>query len=98
MPAQSSLRQGVSKSWNGYSVTPTQEFQMDDFRARIEKLSPKRLALLALELQAKLERLQNEPIAIVGMGCRIPGAEPGLDGFWRLLEEGRDAISQVPAE
>ena len=73
---------------------------MDNLRARIEKLSPKRLALLALELQDRvdeLERQQNEPIAIIGMGCRVPGPGSGLEGFWRLLEEGGDAISEIPA-
>lgn len=74
---------------------------MDNFRTRIEKLSPKRLALLALELQSKiedLERERNEPIAIIGMGCRVPGAEPGLDGFWSLLEDGRDVVTEIPVE
>ncbi|MGC2638170.1 MAG: polyketide synthase, partial [Acidobacteriaceae bacterium] len=73
----------------------------DDFRQRIEKLSPKRLALLALEMHAKLqhvERQQNEPIAIVGMGCRIPGAEAGPEAFWELLRKGSDAIGEVPSE
>ncbi len=74
---------------------------MDDFRTRIEKLSPKRLALLAMELQSRiddLERQRSEPIAIIGMACRVPGADAGLDGFWRLLEEGRDAITEIPPE
>ena len=33
----------------------------------------------------------NEPIAIIGMGCRYPQA-PTVDAFWRLLVEGGDAI------
>ncbi|MBX6746343.1 MAG: polyketide synthase, partial [Acetobacteraceae bacterium] len=36
-------------------------------------------------------------IAIVGAACRLPGA-PDLDAYWRLLEEGRDAVGTVPAE
>ena len=74
---------------------------MDDLRTRIEKLSPKRLALLALELQSRidnLERQRTEPIAIIGMACRVPGADAGLDGFWCLLEEGRNAITEIPPE
>ncbi|HEX4038892.1 MAG TPA: SDR family NAD(P)-dependent oxidoreductase [Acidobacteriaceae bacterium] len=74
---------------------------MDDFRARIEKLSPKRLALLALELQerlAQLEEQQKEPIAIIGMGCRVPGGGNGLEEFWRILAEGRDVIREIPPE
>lgn len=36
-------------------------------------------------------------IAIVGAACRLPGA-PDLDAYWRLLEEGRDAVGIMPAE
>jgi acyl transferase domain-containing protein/acyl-CoA synthetase (AMP-forming)/AMP-acid ligase II/NADPH:quinone reductase-like Zn-dependent oxidoreductase/acyl carrier protein len=38
-----------------------------------------------------------EPIAIVGLGCRFPGA-PDPEAFWTLLREGRDAISEVPRD
>ena len=37
------------------------------------------------------------PVAVVGMSARLPGA-PDLRAFWRLLQEGRDAVDQVPAE
>ena len=36
-----------------------------------------------------------EPIAIVGMACRFPGA-PDVDAYWELLAGGVDAISEVP--
>ncbi|BCA96656.1 hypothetical protein TUM19329_30170 [Legionella antarctica] len=35
-------------------------------------------------------------IAVVGMGCKLPGAD-NIDEFWQLLEEGVDAISDIPA-
>jgi acyl-CoA synthetase (AMP-forming)/AMP-acid ligase II/acyl carrier protein len=38
-----------------------------------------------------------EPIAIVGLGCRFPGA-PDPDAFWSLLRSGGDAIREVPAD
>jgi acyl transferase domain-containing protein/acyl carrier protein len=41
--------------------------------------------------------LEHDPIAIVGMSCRFPGA-PSLEAFWELLVAGRDAISEVPRE
>ncbi|MCY4640538.1 MAG: SDR family NAD(P)-dependent oxidoreductase [Chloroflexi bacterium] len=35
----------------------------------------------------------DEPVAIVGMACRFPGADD-IDSFWRLLEDGRSAVSE----
>jgi acyl transferase domain-containing protein len=51
-------------------------------------------------LEGKLKTAQNqykEAIAIVGMGCRFPGAEAGLSAYLDLLREGRDAITPMPA-
>ncbi|MFI7013767.1 acyltransferase domain-containing protein [Streptomyces sp. NPDC050164] len=39
-----------------------------------------------------------EPVAVVGVGCRLPGAVHGPDGYWRLLSEGVDAIRRVPED
>ncbi len=36
---------------------------------------------------------RGEPIAIIGMACKFPGA-PDLDAFWRLLVEGRNAVTE----
>ncbi|HEY2577786.1 MAG TPA: amino acid adenylation domain-containing protein [Streptosporangiaceae bacterium] len=41
--------------------------------------------------------LPAEDIAIIGIAGRYPQAE-NLDEFWRLLEEGRDCITQFPAD
>ncbi|MFI6134240.1 type I polyketide synthase, partial [Micromonospora sp. NPDC051141] len=40
----------------------------------------------------------DEPVAIVGMGCRYPGGVDDPDGFWRLLVEGVDAVEGFPAD
>ena len=40
---------------------------------------------------------RNEPIAIIGIGCRFPGANDPT-AFWRLLRDGVDAIGEVPAD
>ncbi len=74
---------------------------MKDFLQRIENLSPKHLLLLALDQQKrleKLERAQQEPVAIVGIGCRFPGGAYGPDAFWQLLAESRDAITEIPSD
>jgi acyl transferase domain-containing protein/thioesterase domain-containing protein/acyl carrier protein/ubiquinone/menaquinone biosynthesis C-methylase UbiE len=39
----------------------------------------------------------GEPVAIIGMSGRFPQADD-LDAFWRNLSEGRDCISEVPAD
>ncbi|WP_433325198.1 beta-ketoacyl synthase N-terminal-like domain-containing protein [Spirillospora sp. CA-294931] len=39
-----------------------------------------------------------EPIAIVGIGCRLPGGVHGPAGFWRLLSERTDTTGEVPAD
>ncbi|MGW4517752.1 type I polyketide synthase, partial [Streptomyces sp. NPDC004393] len=54
------------------------------------------------ELEHEVARARSaaegrEPVAIVGMGCRFPGAG-SPDAYWRLLAEGRAAITEVPAD
>jgi acyl transferase domain-containing protein len=61
-----------------------------------------RRALAALsELRGKfesLERTRTEPIAIVGIGVRYPGAVDSPTGLWDLLQQGRDAVVEVSPE
>ena len=38
-----------------------------------------------------------QPIAIIGASCRFPGAT-GLEEFWQLLREGRNAVGMVPKD
>src|SRR5262245_66327460 len=45
--------------------------------------------------QAALERSRREPIALIGMGCRFPGGAHNPAAYWRLLEEGRDAVTSL---
>ncbi|MGW5354304.1 SDR family NAD(P)-dependent oxidoreductase [Streptomyces sp. NPDC004031] len=40
----------------------------------------------------------DEPMAIVGMSCRLPGGVSTPDEYWRLLAEGRDAVTGFPAD
>ena len=57
-------------------------------------------ALVIRELRERLDQAaqaSGEPIAVIGMACRFPGAD-GPDGFWRLLNDGADAITGIPPE
>ncbi|MCY1071297.1 type I polyketide synthase [Nannocystis sp. RBIL2] len=66
------------------------------------ELSPLKQALLALErLQARvdeLERGRSEPVAIVGVGCRLPAGIDDPDALWQLLRAGGTTRVEVPAE
>jgi acyl transferase domain-containing protein len=42
--------------------------------------------------------IPHEPIALVGIGCRFPGGANDPEAFWKLLEEGVDAVTEVPAD
>jgi acyl transferase domain-containing protein len=67
----------------------------------LEQLSPVKRALLELrELRAQvhaLESARREPLAVIGIGCRVPGAN-GPDELFEMLRAGTDAIREVPAD
>ncbi|WP_394621992.1 SDR family NAD(P)-dependent oxidoreductase [Lentzea sp. JNUCC 0626] len=41
-------------------------------------------------------RVEGEPVAIIGIGCRYPGGVHGPEDLWRLLRDGRDAMGPFP--
>ena len=65
-------------------------------------LTPLQNAVYLLkQAQARLaayEYAQAEPIAVVGMGCRFPGAADSPEAFWQLLSQGVDAVEEVPRQ
>ncbi|MGW1826053.1 SDR family NAD(P)-dependent oxidoreductase, partial [Streptomyces eurythermus] len=40
----------------------------------------------------------DEPIAVIGMGCRYPGGVGTPDDLWRLVADGVDAVGDFPAD
>jgi thioester reductase-like protein len=53
------------------------------------------------DLRARLqeaERVRTEPIAIVGIGCRLPGGVNDPENYWQLLSSGVDGTRDIPAD
>nr|WP_233261551.1 type I polyketide synthase [Vitiosangium sp. GDMCC 1.1324] len=76
-------------------------------RPNIEALA--RFVLEALSLETKGESAPlvanrpagdaaEEPIAIVGVGCRLPGGVVDLEGLWTLLDSAKDTVGEFPAD
>ncbi len=59
------------------------------------------VAALSDDKRAQLRRLLDDSragIAVVGAGCRLPGGVDSPEAFWRLLDDGVDAIGPVPTD
>jgi myxalamid-type polyketide synthase MxaE and MxaD len=75
---------------------------MSEQSQRLAGLSEKQRKALELMAKAKAQQsaarpAQREPIAVVGLACRLPGA-PNAAAYWKLLRDGVDAIREVPPE
>lgn len=81
---------GALQDWLGRSVSPTLVYDYPTIDALAAHLSGEQLAAAAPSRVPSAE-----PIAIVGIGCRFPGAR-GPEAFWNLLRDGVDAVAPVP--
>jgi len=65
--------------------------QIDEFVEQLTKnLPPEKLQYVAAALQ------RREPIAVVGMACRLPGKVSSPLEFWSKVRDGYDAVTTVP--
>ncbi|MFD7668473.1 type I polyketide synthase [Streptomyces sp. NPDC059788] len=46
----------------------------------------------------ELEERSHEPLAVVGMGCRLPGGVGGPEGLWDVVVGGVDVVSGFPGD
>ncbi|WP_445250265.1 beta-ketoacyl synthase N-terminal-like domain-containing protein [Microcoleus sp. OTE_8_concoct_300] len=96
---------GELGDWLGASLSPTLVYDYPTIEALVPHLVEE-LATSADSLDVNaLEETETEPkdakpsdsaVAIIGLGCRFPGAKDAT-AFWELLRDGVDAITEVPA-
>ncbi|VWC73723.1 beta-ketoacyl synthase N-terminal-like domain-containing protein [Burkholderia contaminans] len=79
---------GELQDWLGRPVSPTVVYDFPSISLLARHLSG---TGSAMPDQAPGSAEARADIAIVGMGCRFPGAG-NPDAFWQLLLEGRDAV------
>ncbi|MGC0328984.1 acyl transferase domain-containing protein/acyl carrier protein [Streptomyces sp. SAI-170] len=46
----------------------------------------------------ELEAAEQEPVAVVAMGCRFPGGVRSPEDLWKLLAAGGDAVGDFPTD
>jgi amino acid adenylation domain-containing protein len=87
------------QGWLGRELSPTLAYEyptidlISKFLAEDAPAKGRTAAPNGINVDARAENA-DEPIAIVGIGCRFPGAD-GPAAFWRLLSNGVDAITEV---
>jgi phthiocerol/phenolphthiocerol synthesis type-I polyketide synthase C len=81
----------------GLELSPTLPYEYPTIDALCAYLADGATTLPAVEVAEPRPMSADEPIAIIGIGCRFPGAD-GPAAFWRLLTEGRDAVGDIPPE
>jgi acyl carrier protein len=88
---------GELEEWLGTTVSPVALYEHPTIRALASHLAAG-FAPAAAPAGPDADGVRaDEPIAIIGMDCRFPGAS-SAEGFWDALAGGRDCVSEVPAE
>ncbi len=81
----------------GQDLSPTVAYEHPTIDALCAHLTEDTAAGPAVDVADAPAVSADEPIAIIGIGCRFPGAD-GPAAFWQLLTEGRDAVGDIPPE
>ena len=85
---------GELEHWLGRRLAPTLAYEYPDITSLAMYLAG---AGRAVTERPKARVTSSEPIAVVGIGCKFPRAA-GPEAFWSLLQNGIDAVREVPAD
>jgi len=88
---------GELEDWLGRELSPDLAYECPTIETLARYLAESPDVTQSTTTVGEVRQAQPEPIAIIGIGCRFPGAN-NPQAFWQLLRDGVDAISEVPAE
>lgn len=81
----------------GRRLSPTITFEYPSISALSHHLAGNEQTQEYLQEETASKAHSREAIAIIGVGCRFPGAKDP-QAFWQLLSGGIDAISEIPED
>jgi myxalamid-type polyketide synthase MxaE and MxaD len=88
---------GELAEWLGRKLSPALVYEYPTIEALARHLAESPDVSESATMAGQDREAKNEPIAIIGIGCRFPGANDPA-AFWQLLRDGVDAIREVPAD
>ncbi|MDZ7342129.1 MAG: AMP-binding protein, partial [candidate division KSB1 bacterium] len=88
---------GDLEEWLGRKLSPTLVWDYPTIESLATFLAEEKAETTVTAEKSTPKISDSEPIAIIGLGCRFPGAK-NPQQFWDLLVHGVDAISEVPKD
>jgi phthiocerol/phenolphthiocerol synthesis type-I polyketide synthase B len=82
----------------GRAVSPVELWQHPTINALAAFLMSPYSESVAEETLTVDRSLSDEPIAVIGLGCRLPGGVSGPDSLWEFLRERNSSVGQVPPD
>ncbi len=82
----------------GTDVQPVDIFNYSTVQSLAQMLSGEAAAPTPTASPSRGNGGVDEPIAIVGVGCRFPGGVDSAEGLWEVVAGGRDVVSEFPRD
>ena len=82
----------------GRPVSPVEFWQYPTINALARFLTGAEPESAAEAMVSRERGSMDEPIAVIGLGCRFPGDIHGPEALWQFLSEGRSAVGEVPPD
>ncbi|AGB26048.1 polyketide synthase family protein [Mycobacterium sp. JS623] len=82
----------------GRPVSPVEFWQYPTISALAKFMSGAAPESQAETTAGRAGAMLDEPIAVIGLGCRFPGDISGPESLWQFLCDGRSAVGKVPGD